>query len=724
VKPIGKLAAMAAAIALGVAGARADVSLTTLAKRGDAEAQYLLGKAYLEGREVPRDPSEGIRWLRHASGQGHAEARFVLATLYREGRGTPQNLPAAARLLSENVADRHLPSEVALAEMYAAGEGVARDDALAVKLLDDAAWRNYPEAQARLGERFYHGRGVPQDRRRAWLLLMLSGDAIRPEGRAMLEEIDRGLDETERSTLLRTKRAFEIRTTKLVERVSPLRNLPVLDAAEPARPAPTEAEPESLPAEALARLERAESLLDQGTRENDTARVAEAVSMADAVLGEDPSNARALLIRGRGDLAAGRDAEATERLRAAAAQRPEWAEAHFWLGTALERQGRWSEARDALGAALRFDPDRTEARAGLVRVLLAMGDREAAVTHARLYLAEEPGDTAVRDVLVETLVALGRERDALRILQEILPEDRDAVAWAAMGRIYLDLGENRRAREALVRADVDAPHRAETLGALLRLDIAEGRLPESLARIDAALARSPGEPALHRLAGIAALHDGRGADAEASFRRALELDPGDVESAVRLGRYYTESGRADEAVRLYRRTLETASDAAILHHRLGQAYEARGDRGPAIGSYEEASRRDPGFGPAKDDLARLLADDPRSAARALSLAEEARALMPSEPGPAITLGKLNLAQDEVMAAIRYLQRAEARLELGDPRLGEVRYLLGRSYVADGQIARGRETLEQALSGIDSGDASEPAWAAGAREILARLAPRG
>ncbi|MDH3211732.1 MAG: tetratricopeptide repeat protein [Myxococcales bacterium] len=721
-KAIGKLALMAAITVLA-ADARAEISLLVLAKRGDAEAQYLVGTAYLEGREVPRDPSEAVRWLRHATSQGHTKARFALATLYREGRGVPQNYPAAARLFRDGAAAQHRRSQLALAEMLAAGQGVERDDATALQLLNQAAWANLPEAQAQLGEWLYHGRAIEKRRDTAWLVLKLSGDAIRPEGRRILEEIDRELDETTRSSLLRSERNYRVKHPKLVEPASPLRHLPVIAREKPATVA--EGDPEeatALSPEALARLDRAELLVATGVREGDAALVAEAVAIADELLGEHPSNARALLVRARGDITEGRLAEAIERLRAAVAERPGWAEAHFWLGSTLERRGELPEARDEFTHALRLDVEQIEARAALARIHVALGDREAASMQARLYLAEEPDDAATRAILVESLVVLGRESDALRMLQAIREEDRDAAVWAAMGRIYLDLGQTRNARESLIRANAGAPHQPETLRALLQLDAADGRLPESVERIDAALALRPDVAALHRLAAIAALHGGRSADAERSFERALELDPSDVESYLLLARHYTESGRDPELIPLYERALRAAPDSAVIQHRLGEAYESRGDRERAIGRYEAAIQRDPGYGPAKDDLARLLADDPETAGRAFSLAEEARALMPNEPGPAVTLGKLYLARGELLAAIRYFQRAEAGLATEDPRRGEVRYLLGRSYVTDGQVARGRETLKRALAEIeDRGDPTEPPWAAEAREMLARYA---
>ena len=96
--------------------------------------------------------------------------------------------------------------------------------------------------------------------------------------------------------------------------------------------------------------------------------------------------------------------------------------------------------------------------------------------------------------------------------------------------------------------------------------------------------------------------------------------------------------------------------------------------------------------------------------------------MPGSPEAAATLGKVYFERDDVLAAIRYLRQAEAGLAPHDPRLGEVRYLLGASYVADGDLRQGREALVRALeSAPRSGGARvDPAWVAEARETLTRL----
>lgn len=710
--------ALTAAIAGLALDAAAELSLMDLAKRGDPEAQYLVGVAYLEGKRVPRDPATGIRWLRHATSQQHTEARFALAAAYRDGNGVPQNHAGAARLFRDGAIARHPPSQLELAKLYAQGRGVAQDDAQAIELINLAAWQNLPAAQALLGEWFYLGRGVEKNIDKSYVLLSLSGDAITPDGRKMLEEIDEKLNDGERAVLHRAVRDYRVNRPHLIERLSPLRKFPIVAREESDGESLLESDqPEALSAEDLSKLERAESLVEAGLGESDHQERVEVLRLADAVLLVDNGNPRALLVKARVRIAAGQPRQAIEGLRDAVARRPNWAEAHFWLGSSLEQIGELGEARDALTRALQIDPVRTTARQALARVHFAMGDLGAAEIQARLYLAEDPSSVAMRDVLFDSLIGTDRKEDALRMLQALRDEERDASVRTAMGRIYLDLGQTRAARAELSRAHAAEPHQPDTLRGLLELDIAEDRLSASVARIGAALKLRPEDPALHRLAGWAAAHGRRLAEAERSFQTALGFDRADVESTLRLGDLYTKQGRGDDAIAIYERALIAVPDAAEVHYRLGRMHQSRGEVARATERFEAAIRYDPANGRSKRDLATLLAEDPQRIARAFALALEARVLLPNDPALALLLGTVHLEREEYLEAIRYLERAEVHLE-GDERR-QVQYLLGRSYVANGQTALGRETLERALAGVGARQAP-PAWAERARETLARL----
>ena len=46
------------------------------ADQGDADAQFLMGVAYINGQGAKQSDEEAVRWLRQAADQGDAVAQF------------------------------------------------------------------------------------------------------------------------------------------------------------------------------------------------------------------------------------------------------------------------------------------------------------------------------------------------------------------------------------------------------------------------------------------------------------------------------------------------------------------------------------------------------------------------------------------------------------------------------------------------------------------------
>ena len=66
---------------------RAFAPLSAAAAAGIPEAQFRVGRAYLDGAGVPISREEGARWMQRAAEAGWVEAQFVLATLHLFGLG-------------------------------------------------------------------------------------------------------------------------------------------------------------------------------------------------------------------------------------------------------------------------------------------------------------------------------------------------------------------------------------------------------------------------------------------------------------------------------------------------------------------------------------------------------------------------------------------------------------------------------------------------------------
>ena len=83
--------------------------LVRAARAGIAEAEFRLGRCYMEGAGVPPSRVEGARWLERAANQGYVEAQARLATLsiygLLSGSGMASQEPgSSARLFASNEA--------------------------------------------------------------------------------------------------------------------------------------------------------------------------------------------------------------------------------------------------------------------------------------------------------------------------------------------------------------------------------------------------------------------------------------------------------------------------------------------------------------------------------------------------------------------------------------------------------------------------------------------
>jgi len=77
---------------------KAAQAVRNAAERGDAEAQYKMGRAYDKGElGVYQDYSQAADWYFKAAAQGHAMACWQLGYAYEEGYGVYKNLPKAVK---------------------------------------------------------------------------------------------------------------------------------------------------------------------------------------------------------------------------------------------------------------------------------------------------------------------------------------------------------------------------------------------------------------------------------------------------------------------------------------------------------------------------------------------------------------------------------------------------------------------------------------------------
>ncbi|MBI3222554.1 MAG: tetratricopeptide repeat protein, partial [Nitrosomonadales bacterium] len=120
-----------------------------------------------------------------------------------------------------------------------------------------------------------------------------------------------------------------------------------------------------------------------------------------------------------------------------------------------------------------------------------------------------------------------------------------------------------------------------------------GRLDEAAASYRRALQLNPGFAAAHNNLGATLKDMGRFEEAAASYRRAVELQPDSADAHNNLGTALKELNRLDEAVASYRRALQLNPGYAEVHGNLGNAYKELGQVDDALNSYRRTLQLKP-----------------------------------------------------------------------------------------------------------------------------------
>jgi TPR repeat protein len=151
--------------------------LQARASQGDAQAQYALGRAFVDGNGVTRDFKQAANWLQMAAQQGHPEAAATLGELYQAGQGVPKDLPSALKWYHAAGDKGSVAAQYDLGFLYEKGQGMPRDAKQAAHWFLLAAQGGDPLAQFDYGQRCEQGIGVDKNLIEAlkWLTLAAAG---------------------------------------------------------------------------------------------------------------------------------------------------------------------------------------------------------------------------------------------------------------------------------------------------------------------------------------------------------------------------------------------------------------------------------------------------------------------------------------------------------------------------------------------------------------------
>lgn len=141
--------------------------LRARAEKGDAEAQYWVGMAYLKGDNVSRDMKQAFSWFQKSAEKGNVNSLEQLGQFYIIGLISDPDPAKAAECYTRAVEGGNYGAAIALGSIYFYGMGVEKNLVKAFELFTKASAKGYPLADYWLAQCYESGSGVPKNLREA-----------------------------------------------------------------------------------------------------------------------------------------------------------------------------------------------------------------------------------------------------------------------------------------------------------------------------------------------------------------------------------------------------------------------------------------------------------------------------------------------------------------------------------------------------------------------------
>jgi hypothetical protein len=148
----------------------------TKALAGDAEAQYVFGKAFVNGQAGETNYAQAVKWFQKGAAQGNADAQNGLGVMYLHGFGVDQNYAEAMKLFLDGAEKGNAKAQCNMGSMYMNGSGVDRNYVEGVKWYRLSVKQGNADAQYSLGLIYKDGMGVDKNNTEAKRLFQQAAD--------------------------------------------------------------------------------------------------------------------------------------------------------------------------------------------------------------------------------------------------------------------------------------------------------------------------------------------------------------------------------------------------------------------------------------------------------------------------------------------------------------------------------------------------------------------
>jgi tetratricopeptide (TPR) repeat protein len=285
-------------------------------------------------------------------------------------------------------------------------------------------------------------------------------------------------------------------------------------------------------------------------------------------------------------------ARTVELVRAFADAHPDALDVQLPVGVALVKVQRGAEGAPYLDRVIAAnDPQYFMARYYRGLYALQVNDGTKAVDELTAFLSQRPSELAKGDAPIYELIGraelIRRRPNEARAAYEKAQKGRPESITVQLGLASVFELEGR-PDKAIALVDGLAkrqPKSVEVKDRLARLLVNAGQVPQAEKVADELVKLQPA-PGPLILAGDIALLAGKGAVAEAHYRRALSLSPNLVTAEIGIGRALEKQGKYDDARVLLEKAAERAPNDPLLWAALGSTYRRANRFTKAVEAHE------------------------------------------------------------------------------------------------------------------------------------------
>jgi tetratricopeptide (TPR) repeat protein len=420
----------------------------------------------------------------------------------------------------------------------------------------------------------------------------------------------------------------------------------------------------------------------------------EADKTLDAVLKKNPRNTNAQLLRAQVRLVQGKTDEATQLIQRAIKDEPNFAPAHYQLALAQLQSGNQQQARDALRTAVTLAPGFAPAALRLAELNIEGGAPDAAIEDLNKLLQARPGLSRAYELLGAAYMKKGdpaRAAEVYQKFQQLVPS-RDPRASFYEGIRLRAQGKRAEAKAAFERSLAAAPGAPDPLSQLVEMAFEDNRPDAALEVARKQALAAPRSATVQHALGIVHQRRGEIPQAEAAYRKAVELDPRYVLAHLELGKIYLDTGRQDLSLAEADRALAINPKSADAWQLKGLAQLQKGAVANAQEAFKKALEINPRQASAANNLAWLYSEQGGDPEQALQLAQAAKEAAPDDPHVSDTLGWVLYKRGIYQRALALLKESATKL----PDSAEVQFHLGMTHYKLGDKSAARQALSRAL----------------------------